>query len=333
MGQITPNSESRDYNTFFTSTKEAYQAGPVDSYYKEPVTYKWLMSLGDSGSDLGTRVEFGVNLGSYGGASNPAFGSTDTVTPQTAETKTIGWTIPVNYVQSIAISKQMLEANKGRARKFDYVKGELDTGISGVKAQINTDAWATSQDISKSTSLAFVISTTTGSGSPFNLNRATYSKWQQTYVNMAGAAFSASGLNGMRTAEHAIRRGPTTGGPDTIFWNDTIDAIWQRQTDGRERTEMATTGKGKKPILSESIVFRGCEILPEPVDYPDSTTLRMLDSSHWHTKKFQMDLPGNPKAPYNDGAGWWAYPLVICFATWCDSIRFGGAIVGNFTAT
>jgi hypothetical protein len=333
VGAIAPNSETRYYDTFFASTKAAYQAEPVDSYYKEPVTKKWIFSLADSGTALGERVEFAVMLGSFNGSSKLAYGSLDTVTPQDAETTTIGFLTPFTYAMSVGISKQKMKANEGQARKYNYVKGQLDQAIRGQHAQINTDAWASSQDTLAITSIANVISTTTNSGSAFNLSRSTYSKWQQTYVNLAGAAYTASGLNGMRTAEHSIRRGPTAGLADTLFWDDTVDALWQRVTDSRERTEMATSGKGKKPIISESAVFRGMEILPEPVDYPNSTTMRMLVSSHWHFKPFQSDLPGEAKSPYNDGAGWYAYPVVQSGAFWCDSLRFGGAIVGNFTAT
>jgi hypothetical protein len=333
VGSITPNTESRSYDTFFASTKAAYVAEPVDSVFKEPVTYKWMMGLSDSGTALGERVEFPVMLGSFSGASDLAYGSLDTVTPQDAEISTIGWGTPFTKALSVGISKQKLEANKGQARKYNYVKGQLDQAIRGLKALVNTDLWASSQDTLKVLSLANSVSTTTGSGSVTNLSRATYSRWNQTYVNLAGAAFSASGLNGMRDGEHSIRRGPTSGGPDTIFWTDTIDAIWQRLTDSREWTEMATTGAGKKPILSEAPVFRKCHIYAEPVDYPNSTTLRMLDSSHWHFKPFQSDLPGDPKAPYNDGAGWWAYPVVQSGYMWCDSLRFGALIVGNFAGS
>src|SRR6185503_6037377 len=332
MGGIAGNTESRVYDTFFASTKAAYVDEPVDSYYKEPVTKQWAFGLSDAGGKFGERLEFPVMLGSFNGSSKLAFGSLDTVTPQDSEISTIGWLSPFTYAGSVGMSKQKMRANDN-ATKYKYAKGQLDQFIRGQHAQINNDFWAATQDVLAVTSFAVVVSTTTSSGLAFNLSRSTYSKWQQTYTNLGGVAASVGLLNGMRDTEHAMRRGPTSGGPDTIFWNDTLDAIWQRLSDNKERTEMATGGKGKKPIISESIVFRKCMTYPEPVDYPNSTTCRMFDSAHWHYTEFQSDLPGDAKSPYNDGAGWYAYPVVQSGAVWCDSLRFGAAIIGNFLAS
>lgn len=331
MGSITPNTESRSYDTFFASTKVKYGGEPVDSVYRKPRSWEWVKALSDKGStQAGERVEFPVMLGSFAGSSDLAYGSLDTYTPQDVEISTIGWGSYFTKVGAVAISEQKMRANEGVSRKYNYVKGQLDQFIRGQDAELNTDIWAASQDALKILSLATAISTTTGSGSVLNLSRSTYSKWRQNYTNLASAAFTASGLNGFRTIHHALSQWATGGEPDTIFMDDTLHAIYERITDAKEITYMADGGKGKSPTLSLAMNFRGCEIIHEPVDYPESTSARFFNSSTWHFQSIQSDKPGDAKPPFN--GMWWAYPIVQAGFLWCDSLIRNG-ICANFLAS
>lgn len=332
MASITANSITYSYDDFLASTRAKYIAGmPTDSVFKTPVTWEWVQSL-DSGSATasGVWIEFPVQLGSYSGSSDIVFGGMDTIDPQDAEVATVGRIKWYSKYMMVAISQDKLEANSGSEKKYDYVKGQLDNARQTQMAEFNADLWGASQSALKITSIAATISTTTTTGSVEELSRATYNLWRQTNTDLAGAPFTTSGLNGLRTLEHTIQRGPKVGKPDTIFANSTVTALWEQTTDAREWTEMATSGKGKKPIISEAPVFRGCEWLEEPVDYPNPTTLRMLNSKTWHHKTFRAEEPGKPRPPFN--GLWYAYPVGRAGALWCDALRWNG-LLSNFLAS
>jgi hypothetical protein len=110
----------------------------------------------------------------------------------------------------------------------------------------------------------------------------------------------------------------------------TVHALYERITDARERTEMATSGKGNSPIISEAPVFRTCKIMWEPTDYPNDTTLRMLNSSTWHYTNFREDMPGEARKNFN--GFWYAYPVGRVHQLWCDALRWNG-LVSNFLAS
>jgi len=331
-GGITSISITYNYDDFLASTAAKYIKGmPTDSTFKEQVTFDWALSLDKGGcTPSGVWVEFPVQLGSYSGSTDLVFGGMDTITPQDAEVATVGKVTWYEKYLMAAISQDKLEANKGSELKYNYVKGQLDNAIDTQRAEFNTDCWAASQNALKITSIATAISTTTGSGTVETLSRATYSNWNQTATNAGGSAFTSVGLNNMRTLYHTISKGPTKGMPDTIFWDATVDALYERLTDARERTEMATSGKGNKPVISQRPVFRSCEILWEPVDYPNSTTLRMLNSANWHHCPFRTDQPGAARPPFN--GLWYAYPVGRVGVLWCDALRWQG-LVHNFLAS
>ena len=328
MASITPNSETFLWDTFFTATRAKFLGRPKQSVYREPSTYKWVKSL-QGGSASGTRGEFGVILGSFAGSTKLPFGSLDTITVQDAEISTQGWVNTFTYADLCGISEQKMKANEGKERKYNYVEGQLDQMIAGQKATMNTDAWATSQDALAITSLANGVSTTTTTTSFENLSRATYSNWRQTNTDLSGAAFSASGLNGFRTIYHTLSKIGNFGPPDVIFMSGALHATYERITDAKEITQMADGGgKGKSPILSEALVFRTCEIIWEPTDYPDATTCRFFNSSTWHYENFQEMLPGKARQPAN--GLWYAYPVVHSGRLICDGLRANG-LVSNFT--
>lgn len=332
MASITPNSETLSYDSFFASTRQKYMTEPPkQAVFRQRVTLDWVQNLADKGGPPGGLwVEFPVTLGSYSGVSDLVFGGTDTVTPQDADISTVGKaTYAENYLFA-SISQDKMEANKGPYRKYDYVRNQIDMAVVGWEAAQEADLWAASQDALKLTSIATAISTTTTTGTVETLNRATYTFWRQTNTDAGGVAFTTAGLNNMRTLYHTISRGPTEGRPDTIFMDQTVHALYERITDARERTEMAVTGTGKKPIISEAPIFRTCEIMWVPTSYPNSTTLRMLNSSTWHYTKFRKDLPGEARQNFN--GFWWAYPVGMVHQLWCDALRWNG-LVSNFLAS
>lgn len=329
MPSITPPNNNETYDVFFSACRAKYMTEPKDSVYREPVTFEWMKSLKGGGKGGGTRVEFGVRLGSPLGNTDLTFGGTDTISPEEIEDTTIGIANYVEPYKLAKLSKDQILAAKGYA-KYDYVKETLDNFISSWKRSENTNLWASSQDSKKVQSISVAVSTTTATGTLFtNLNRATYSAWRQTNQDAGGSPFTSVGLSNMRTLYWALSRGPNRTFPDTIFWDLTVQALWEQVTDAREMTEMATVRDGKKPIISEAAVFRGCRIYPEPVDYPNSTTLRMLTSSTWHYASMLEEMPGEPSAPV-DGR-WWAYPVGGIYTFWCDALRDNG-LVSNFTA-
>jgi len=325
-GGITSNSITYAYDDFLASTAAKYIKGmPADSSFKEQVTWDWVMSLDKGGcTNSGVWVEFPVQLGSYSGSTDLVFGGMDTITPQDAEVATVGKITWYEKYLMAAISQDKLEANKGSELKYNYVKGQLDNAIDTQRAEFNTDLWASSQNSLKILSIATAISTTTSSGTVETLNRATYTNWQQTATSAGSAAFTTVGLNNMRTLYHTISKGPKSGKPDSIFWSPSVDALFERLVDARERTEMATTAPGKKSFIGLRPGFRTCEIFWEPVDYPNSTTLRMLNSKTWHHCPFRADQPGTARPPFN--GLWYAYPVGRVGALWCDALRWNGIV-------
>lgn len=327
MASIPGNTESVIWDSFFSATRAKFLGKPKVQTYRTPKTWNWVKGLqGDQGS--GTRCEFAATLGTFSGSTDLPFGSLDTITVQDYEITTTGW---VNWFTKAAlcgISEQKMKANSGKEKKYSYVDGQLDAMIAGQDDEFETDLWRSTQATDKIQSLAVTLSTTTGSGSPENLSRATYVNWNQIYTNLAGAAFSAAGLNGFRTIYHSLSDIGNFSPPDTIFMSSGLHATYERITDSKEITQMADAGKkGKHPILSEAMVFRGCTIIYIPSAIGNDTTARFVNSSTWHYIPLMSMLPGAHRQPAN--GLWYAYPVVQSGALVCDALRANG-LVGNF---
>jgi len=327
VASITPNSETFLWDTWFSATRAKFLGRPKQNVYREPTTLKWVRTLQSTPAN-GTRAEVAVTLGSFAGSTRLPFGSLDTITVQDAEIATTGWVNWYTYADLCGISEQKMKANSGKEAKYNYVEGQLDQMIAGQDATMNTDLWAATQATDGITSLAVAVSTTTTTTSFQNLSRATYSNWRQTNTDLSGAAFSASGLNGFRTIDHTLSKIGNYGPPDVIFMSGALHATYERITDAKEITNMADSGKGKSPVLSNALQFRMAEILWEPTDYPNATTARFFNSSSWHRLPFESMRPGKARQPAN--GLWYAYPVVDSGAIVCDGLRANG-LVSNFT--
>lgn len=322
---IAGYTETVTLDGFYASTWQQIDKELADSQNLEYPTFAWMDSFAEKGE--GRRVEFPVKLGSFSGDADLDFDSLDTVTPENPNIATVGVQNWFTKSKRVAITDDAARANQGSKAKYAFVKEQLAEGDLNQQLGVNTDLWAASQNTRKVMSIAVTISTTTSTGTPSGVSRATYSNWRQIYQNCGGSAFTSVFLNNYRSAKHLVAKGPSTKNAMTMFMDDSIHALWERVTDSREQTIMSTSRKGLAPVISEAPVLGGVAMIWDH-GYPDSTTVRLLTDKTWKYKKFFEVMAGAPVRANN--ARYVTYEVTRQGALYCNALRWN-AVIGNFT--
>lgn len=322
---VGPNTESVTLNNMYNSTHPKWKKELVDALHDEYTCYGWITR--NKGRGEGRRGEFSVKYQGYNNVSSNGFDSATTVTPENPNISIGGNYNWGTYELFPQITYDAMRANEGSKRKYNYVKEQLDEAEMSIQKSINESLWVGTQNTNKFTSIAVVVSTTTGSGTVHNISRSTYQIWRQVAQDCSAVPFTSGGINNMRTLYNNVSRGQKKNKPDTIFSNATCWGLYERLTDAKDFLQMTRDGaKGTK--LSEAFQFRTCLWMWDD-DYPESTTLRMLNSEFWDYEEFSTTMPGKP-IPAGNGR-FETMEMSIVGQLYCTALKFQG-ILHNFTA-
>jgi len=282
VASIAANSYSETLNDLFNTARTDFSTKFVESWSTTPSVYRDLYKRASKKTEnpTGRRYEWPVELGTPSGVQRRAFDTAPALAGQTPN-------ILVTASEDIATYEYLMEMTDDRMKLVKSPQVLVNTVEALTKNfgkkmldDINRDFLATSTATNGVVSVIAVLPATPTSGTIHNLSRTTYSNWQSG-TTTTGGAFSAVGYNQMRARYLAQSRGQGDDEPDLILSDDEIFNAWWQLNDSRDNFWLDESEDGK--TTRRAMKFLNAKWVWDH-NYPNATTLRMINSSHIEMK-------------------------------------------------
>jgi hypothetical protein len=151
---------------------------------------------------------------------------------------------------------------QGSSAKFDLIAAKVNNAKQSMFAVLNRQFYGdgTANGGKDIGGLGLLVPTTTTSGSPGGINRATFTFWRSRSNSGAGTAFSILRAS-MRTTYNECSKGAQDEQPEWIVFDSTSFAGYESTLVSNERfTSQTKTGKVDGGFRNDMLQFKGADV-------------------------------------------------------------------------